>query len=112
LQGTSTFNEVVQFDLTTEDGLTVFAIGGVDPSFAQHRQRMEFGAGLLLHLYRFVTKRQLTPVRFVHGRQHGLSEVSRYFVCKVVYASPRRWARKLHRRRPKTENCGTGQTNR
>jgi AraC-like DNA-binding protein len=86
-----TFNEVVQFGLTAEDGLTVLAISGVDPSFVQNRQQMEFGAGLLLHLYRFLTKRQVTPVsvHFVHGRQHGLREVSRYFGCRVSYLQSR-----------------------
>jgi AraC-like DNA-binding protein len=86
-----TFNEVVRFDLSTEDGLTVFGIGGVDPSFVHHRQQMEFGAGLLLHLYRFLTMRQVTPVsvHFVHGRRHGSREVSRYFGCKVSYLQNR-----------------------
>jgi AraC-like DNA-binding protein len=52
---------------------------------------MEFGAGLLLHLYRFLTKRQVTPVsvHFVHSRQHGLREVSRYFGCSVSYLQNR-----------------------
>jgi AraC-like DNA-binding protein len=52
---------------------------------------MEFGAALLLHLYRFVTKRQITPVEvhFVHGRQHGQREMARYFGCKVRYLQNR-----------------------
>jgi AraC-like DNA-binding protein len=63
----------------------------VDPSFVQHRQQMEFGAGVLLHLYRFLTNRQVTPasVHFVHSRQHGLREVSRYFGCRVSYLQNR-----------------------
>jgi len=86
-----TFNEVVQFDLTTEDGLTVFAISGVDPALVHHPQQVEFGTALLLHLYRFLTKRLVTPVsvHFVHGRQHGQREVSRYFGCKVSYLQNR-----------------------
>ena len=86
-----TFNEVVRFDLSTEDGSTVLGISGVDPALVHHPQQMEFGAGLLLHLYRFLTRRQVTPVsvHFVHGRQHGRREVSRYFGCKVSYLQNR-----------------------
>jgi AraC-like DNA-binding protein len=85
------FNEVVEFDLSTEDGVTVLGVNGVDPSFIHHGQQIEFGAGLLLHLYRFVTKRQITPVEvhFVHGRQHGQREMSRYFGCRVRYLQNR-----------------------
>jgi AraC-like DNA-binding protein len=86
-----TFNEVLRFDLTTEDGLMVLAISGIDPSFVQCRQQMEFGAGVLLHFYRFLTNRHVTPVgvHFVHSRQHGLREVSRYFGCRVSYLQNR-----------------------
>jgi AraC-like DNA-binding protein len=85
------FNEVVEFDLSTGDGVTVLGVRGADPSFVHHGQQVEFGAALLLHLYRFVTRRQITPVEvhFVHGRQHGQRELSRYFGCKVRYLQDR-----------------------
>jgi AraC-like DNA-binding protein len=85
------FNEVVELDLSTENGATVLGVSGVDPSFIHHGQQMEFGTALLLHLYRFITKRQITPVEvhFVHGRQHGQGELSRYFGCKVRYRQNR-----------------------
>jgi hypothetical protein len=41
-----TFNEVVRFDLSTEDGFTVLGISGVDPALVHHPQQMEFGAAL------------------------------------------------------------------
>jgi AraC-like DNA-binding protein len=86
-----TFNEVVRIDLSTDDGVTVLGISGGDPSLVHQRQQMEFGAGVLLHLYRFLTKRQVTPlaVHFVHGRREGQREVSRYFGCKVSYLQNR-----------------------
>jgi len=85
------FNEVVEFDIAAEDGVAVLGVSGVDPSFIHHRQQVEFGAALLLHLYRFLTKRQITPVEvhFVHGREHGQREVSRYFGCRVRYLQNR-----------------------
>jgi AraC-like DNA-binding protein len=85
------FNEAGRFEISTEDGLTVVAASTVDPSFVHERHQMEFTAGLLLHLYRVLTKRQVTPVsvHFVHSRQHGLREVSRYFGCKVSYLQNR-----------------------
>ena len=86
-----TFNEVVRIDLSTDDGVTVLGISGCDPSLVHHRQQMEFGAGVLLHLYRFLTKRRVTPlaVHFVHGRRDGQRELSRYFGCKVSYLQNR-----------------------
>jgi AraC-like DNA-binding protein len=86
-----TFNQVVRIDLSTDDGVTVLGVTGVDPSLVHHRQQMEFGAGVLLHLYRYFTKRQVTPlaVHFVHGRREGQREVSRYFGCKVSYLQNR-----------------------
>jgi AraC-like DNA-binding protein len=85
------FNEVLQFDLSTEDGLTVLGASGVDPSLVHQRQQMEFGASFLLHLYRLLTRRQVTPVslHFVHGRRDGLREVLRHFGCKVSYLQNR-----------------------
>jgi len=85
------FNQVVELDLATEDGVTVLGVSGADPSFIHHGQQMEFGVALLLHLYRFLTKREITPVEvnFVHGRQHGQRELSRYFGCKVKYLQNR-----------------------
>jgi AraC-like DNA-binding protein len=86
-----TFNKVIQLDLSAEDGLTILGASGVDPSFVHQRQQMEFGAGFLLHLYRLLTRRQVAPVsvHFIHGRQHGVREVSRYFGCKVSYLQNR-----------------------
>jgi hypothetical protein len=85
------FNEAGRFEISAEDGLAVVAASAVDPSFVHERQQMEFTAGLLLHLYRFVTKRRVTPVsvHFVHSRQHGLREVSRHFGCRVSYLQQR-----------------------
>jgi AraC-like DNA-binding protein len=81
------FNEAARFDVSTEDGLTVVTATGVDPAFVHQRQQMEFTSGLLVPLCRMLTKRQVTPVsvHFVHGRQRGQREVSRYFGCKVSY---------------------------
>jgi AraC-like DNA-binding protein len=85
------FNEAVEFDLSAEDGVTVLGVSGVDPSFTHHGQQVEFGTALLLHLYRFLAKRQITPVEvhFVHGREHGQREVSHYFGCRVRYLQNR-----------------------
>jgi AraC-like DNA-binding protein len=85
------FNEVIRFELTADDGVTILSISGMEPTFVLERQQMEFGAGLLLHLYRFLTKRQITPVQvhFVHARERGLREVSRYFGCKVSFLQNR-----------------------
>ena len=85
------FNEVVQIDLTADNGVTILDISGADPSFVHYRQQMEFGIALLLNLYRFLTKRQVAPteVHFVHARQKGAREVSRYFGCKVSYLQRR-----------------------
>jgi AraC-like DNA-binding protein len=86
-----TFNEAARFDVSTEDGVTVVTTSGVDPAFVHQRQQMEFTSGLLVRLCRMLTRRQVTPVtvHFVHSRQHGVREVSRYFGCKVSYLQNR-----------------------
>ena len=85
------FSEAVQFDIAKDDDKAVVDLIPADPSYLEHRQQMEFGAGLLLHAYRLFTKRTITPleVRFVHHRRDHANEVARLFGCKVTYLQSR-----------------------
>jgi hypothetical protein len=73
---------------------------------------MEFGVGLLLHLYRFHSKRQLTPVRFVHDRAARPDRGVSLLRMQGRLRLSSRWLANCMCRCPKTENCGTGQTSR
>jgi len=80
-----TFTEAAQLSLFT-NGET--AVVQLNPAVQQYRQQAEeFGAGLLIHAYRFFTKRNITPVevRFRHSRRDKLREVTRFFGCRVKY---------------------------
>jgi AraC-like DNA-binding protein len=52
---------------------------------------MEFSTGLLVHAYRFLTGRSITPIEvgFVHDRQDERRELTRFFGGKVAYLQNR-----------------------
>ena len=81
------FNDALQIDLSTGDGTTIIGITSADPDLLHYRQQMEFGVGVVVNAYRFLSKQEVTPleVRFVHARSDRLSEVSRCLGCEVSF---------------------------
>ncbi|MCP4305481.1 MAG: AraC family transcriptional regulator, partial [bacterium] len=85
------FTEAVQMTLSNDDGALIVRLNPAEPSYLQNRQQAEFGSGLLLHAWRAFTGRDITPleVNFVHDRRDRLSDVARFFGCKVAYRQDR-----------------------
>src|SRR5260370_22203060 len=80
-----TFTEAGPLNLFTNRETAVVQLNPAVQRY--HQQAEEFGAGLLIHAYRFFTKRNITPVevRFRHSRRDKLREVTRFFGCRVKY---------------------------
>jgi len=81
------FNEGARIELSTDGDTAIVELNSVDASILHQPQQMEFSAGVLVHAYRFLTGRNITPIEvgFVHDRHDGRRELTRFFGGKVAY---------------------------
>lgn len=81
------FSEAFQIELTTNENSGIVAIVPQHPEHARFRQATEFSYCVVMHAYRQLTGKKLTPtlVHFIHQRRSNLSAFEKYFGCPVKF---------------------------
>jgi len=81
------FSEAFQVELKMEGGVGTVIIVPQDPAQAQHRQAVEFAYSGILHAYRYLTGKRITPVHvhFVHRRRSNVAVFTKHFGCPVKF---------------------------
>jgi AraC-like DNA-binding protein len=81
------FSEAFQIELKITKDTGTLHIVPQDPIHAHHRQAVEFAFCLVLHAYRQLTAKRISPtaVHFLHHRRSQLSTFAKYFGCPVKF---------------------------
>lgn len=81
------FSEGFQIELKISNGLGTVVVIPQDPLHAQLRQAMEFAYCAVLHAYRHLTGKRITPVHvhFVHARRSNVALFTKHFGCPVKF---------------------------
>ncbi len=81
------FSEAFQVELKIAEGSGTLGIAAQDPGHAHQQQANEFSYGLIIHAYRQLTGKRISPdsVQFVHQRRTDLKRLTRHFGCPVSF---------------------------
>lgn len=81
------FSEAYQIELAIAGHAGTLAIVSQDPGHAHHRQAVEFSYCLMLHAYRQLTGKRISPaaVHFIHHRRSNVAVFAKHFGCPVRF---------------------------
>jgi AraC-like DNA-binding protein len=81
------FSEAFQIEFKITKDIGTLLVHPQDPAHAHHRQAVEFAYCMVLHAYRQLTGKRISPsaVHFLHHRRSHLNTFTKHFGCPVKF---------------------------